>query len=109
LLWFIDVQWQSGNSDCGLFATAVVTALAYDVQPESLLFDQRQMRDRMCNCCMKGQLSMFPTLKKSRSHHKLWVIFPYAAVECHRTAWWYNAIAARNTIMCTVWMFQALS
>ena len=44
LLRFVDVQRQLGTCDCGLFAITFATALAYDVQPESLLFDKRQMR-----------------------------------------------------------------
>lgn len=35
---------QSGGSDCGLYAIAIATALAYDLDPAILIFEQNEMR-----------------------------------------------------------------
>ena len=42
-----DVQWQSGVSDCGLFAIAVATSICFGRDPNTAAFTQRDMRSRL--------------------------------------------------------------
>ena len=42
-----NVQWQSGSSDCGLFAVAFATAICAGCDPASSVFDQTSMRQHL--------------------------------------------------------------
>lgn len=55
---------QCGESDCGLFSIAFVTALVFGEQPGHILFDQR------IHCFEQKQMSMFPIRKRRRIHYK---------------------------------------
>ena len=54
----MDVQMQSGTYDCGLFAVAFATALAFGYNPGQYFFDQPSMRSifgivygtKICQC-----------------------------------------------------------
>ena len=46
---FMDVQMQSGGSDCGLFST-FTTALVFGEQPGHFLFDHKKMRSHLMHC-----------------------------------------------------------
>ena len=41
------------SNDCGLYAIAIATALAYEVDPSTLLFEQNEMRTHLANCFMR--------------------------------------------------------
>ena len=41
---------QSGGSDCWLYAIAIATALAYDLDPATLIFEQNEMRPHSVQC-----------------------------------------------------------
>ena len=56
---FMDVQMQSGTSDCGLFAIAYATALSLGLPPGMFQFEQSQMRSHLQNCLEKGKMMMF--------------------------------------------------
>ena len=67
---FINVQIQSGASDCGLFALAFAVALCEGKDPHNCLFDQTQMRNHLAMCFEKCELTDFPAstnLKPRRS------------------------------------------
>ena len=68
---FMDVQMQSGGYDCGLFAVAFVTALAFNKQPGQYLFDQQQMRKHLWKCLDRKKIEMFPVKKLRRSTAKV--------------------------------------
>ena len=42
-----DVQWQSGSSDCGVFAIAFATAICAGHNPAAIVFNQRKMREHL--------------------------------------------------------------
>ena len=44
----VEMQKQDGGKDCGLFAIAISTAIAYGVDPISLHFNQAAMRNHLC-------------------------------------------------------------
>ena len=68
---FMDVQMQSRGYDCGLFAVAFVTALAFNKQPGQYLFDQQQMRKHLWKCLDRKKIEMFPVKKLRRSTAKV--------------------------------------
>ena len=67
---FIDVQSQSGRDDCGLFAIAFATTLCNGKQPESMFYDQQQMRSHLLSCFEKRVMEQFPIVKKRRIRTK---------------------------------------
>lgn len=67
----VDVHLQSGASDCGLFALAFATALAYGHCPGSFVFDQRQMRQHFAMCREARNMTMFPILRDRRSESRV--------------------------------------
>ena len=45
----MSVGKQSGSTDCGLYAIAISTALAFDLDPTMLNFYQEDMRENVSN------------------------------------------------------------
>ncbi len=58
LLLLRDVQ--VGNCDCGLFAIAFATAVAYGKDPSQCNFDQAKMREHLYKCFSGRKLLPFP-------------------------------------------------
>lgn len=56
------LQKQVGGVDCGLFSIAVITALAFHVNPANITFDQAAMRKHLVSCFETQYLRPFPTL-----------------------------------------------
>ena len=52
-------QKQKGCSDCGLFAIAFATAVAYGINPSKLKLKQEAMRPHLINCFNKGIFHCF--------------------------------------------------
>ena len=65
---YIGMQWQSGISDCGLFALAFTTALCSGQDPATLNFDQSRMRRHVLSCIQSGCVTPFPTWGIRRAH-----------------------------------------
>ena len=59
----IAVQRQRGGVDCGLFAIAMATAIAFGIDPASQEFNQREMRTHLVKCFDEKVMLLFPTLK----------------------------------------------
>ena len=57
---------QVGSSDCGLYALAVATALAFRIDPTAITFNQDDMRSHLSECFEKQTISLFPIKKKCR-------------------------------------------
>ena len=57
-----DMQQKYGVSDCGLFAAALSTDLAFKANPSELILDQSRMRFHLTRCLSNQILSLFPTL-----------------------------------------------
>ena len=53
-------QKQKGKKDCGLFAIAYATALAYGHNLSKVKFCQEFMRSHLVSCIEKGELVPFP-------------------------------------------------
>ena len=56
----IKTQKQKGNKDCGLFAIAMATAIAFGNDPSRQSFCQDLMRAHLVDCLKNEQFSMFP-------------------------------------------------
>ncbi len=57
---------QGGTTDCGLYAIAIATSLAYGIDPSQLIFDQQEMRCHFVDCLSSQSLKPFPVRKKLR-------------------------------------------
>ena len=77
---YIDVQWQSGASDCGIFAVPFATSLCFGIDPATLSFDQQQMRSHLVSCIESEHIMPFPTRGVRRNLRKPQV--KYIAVYC---------------------------
>ena len=66
-LQFMAVQKQAGVCDCGLFAVAFATALAFGQPPGMYHFAQGDMRQHLYECFEIGRISMFPYMKLRRA------------------------------------------
>ncbi|KAI8516096.1 hypothetical protein Bbelb_069090 [Branchiostoma belcheri] len=53
-------QRQQGGNDCGLYAIANAAALAEDIHPTQVVFDQSQMRRHLEECLENNGIKMFP-------------------------------------------------
>ena len=56
----MDVQIQTGGSDCGLFAIAFSIALINGEQPGRFFFNHNAMRSHLAKCLEDGRITMFP-------------------------------------------------
>ena len=56
----MQMQQQSGGSDCGLFAIATATALCFGIPPNSCEWEQRNMRKHLLKCFVQGKMEPFP-------------------------------------------------
>ena len=54
------MQKQDGSTDCGVFAIAVMTSLAYEEDPSRVEYNQMQLRQHLSDCITKGNLVCFP-------------------------------------------------
>ena len=70
-LHFMDVQMQSGGSDCGLFAIAFATALVDGKKPGKFLFQQGGMRAHLCKCLELGKMTPFPIIRNRCTPSKI--------------------------------------
>ena len=55
-----EVQNQQGISDCGLFAIASATDLAYGKKPASNKYDQAKLCEHFLDCLSKNVMTTFP-------------------------------------------------
>ena len=55
-------QKQSGSKDCGLFAVAYATSIAFGKDPTKKILYQDKMRTHLVDCLQKGHMSLFSTL-----------------------------------------------
>ena len=56
----IKTQKQKGNKDCGLFAIAMATNIAFGKSPSKVTFCQESMRTHLVSCLNKQKFSLFP-------------------------------------------------
>ena len=53
-------QQQTGGDDCGLFAIATITTLAFNHNPSTVTYAQTEMRKHVVECFEKHHISPFP-------------------------------------------------
>ena len=58
------VSKQSGSSDCGLYAVANITHIAFGDDPSLVIFNQSKMREHLLKCLEEQKMQSFPILKK---------------------------------------------
>jgi len=61
-LWANDIIMMpmQGPSDYGVFATSVMTSLAYDEDPSEVKYKQCDLREHLINCFTCKQETIFP-------------------------------------------------
>ena len=57
---FAKFQKQIGTNDCGAFAIAAATAIAFGINPSSAHFQQKKMQSHILACFEKQELTPFP-------------------------------------------------
>ena len=57
---------QAGSDDCGLFAAAYCTSLAYGQNPSAFVYDQSLMRKHLVLCLEAKKMEPFPVIRKRR-------------------------------------------
>ena len=53
-------QNQIGENDCGIYALAFATSLAFGMDPASQVYDQDRVRRRLANCFEANKFFQFP-------------------------------------------------
>ena len=106
LLCFICCINQSGNCDCGLFAVAFATAVAYGLNPGQCLFDQHKMREHLHQCLVKQRLTPFPSREREfgntagiahrddievHCHCRMPEMMDVVMTECSKCGQWFHA------------------
>ena len=56
----VPIHRQIGGRDCGVYAIAISTALAFGHDPSQITFTQSAMRLHLVKCLEMGQFSPFP-------------------------------------------------
>ena len=54
------VQQQTNSVDCGLFAIAFATSLAFGEDPANVTYDSKKLRMHLIKCLNKKQMTCFP-------------------------------------------------
>ena len=70
-LQYNNVQMQSGEADCGLFAITFATALSNGLHPGAYIFDQSMMRSHLLHCFENGKIDNFSVRRKRRVNNKI--------------------------------------
>ena len=101
----MNVHIQAGGCDCGLFAIANATALAFGHSPGSFQYNQHKMRQHLFSCFQKQQILHFPIKKYRRAPDSIVSIDTYPVyclcrmpematmenwVECSTCKEWYH-------------------
>ena len=56
-----NVEKQQGGRECGLYAIANATSLAYEKDPIKMTYKELAMRDHLVHCLSELKLEVFPT------------------------------------------------
>ena len=62
----VPVQKQQGSKDCGIFAIAIITLLAFDENPSCVTHRQNQLRTHLLHCFTNTRF--IPFLKEQNEH-----------------------------------------
>ena len=61
----VPVQQQTNSVDCGVFAVAFATSLAFGEDPAQRKYDTSAMQPHLLNCLRKNSFSPFPLAEKA--------------------------------------------
>ena len=61
------VNKQSETNDCGAFAVAYCTSLAFGQDPSSVVYSQEHLRHHLLTCLENQKMSIFPTIRCRRT------------------------------------------
>lgn len=67
----INVAMQKGSTDCGLYAIAMMTSIAFKQDPECIVYDHNGLRLHLKECFDKGIIEPFPISKKRRIKNRI--------------------------------------
>jgi len=56
------VQKQHGGKECGLYAIANATSVAFGKDPVKMTYQESAMREHLCHCFSEKTLEVFPTV-----------------------------------------------
>ena len=62
----MNISKQAGNTDCGLFAMASLTLLALKMDPTTVVFEQKDLRQHLIQSFEKRAITSFPISKTRR-------------------------------------------
>ena len=62
---FPNIQMQRNSYDCGLFAIANATTLAFGKNPVNETYDTKELRPHLIRCLENREMTLFPTKKFS--------------------------------------------
>jgi len=95
------VNKQSGTTDCGVFAAAHCTALAFGENPSAVVYDQKHLRRHLLNCLESKKMSLFPIIRQRRTASTWVTVNVYCVcrgpdtgevmVACDKCKKWYHA------------------
>ena len=60
---FIDVEQQTNNSDCGVYAIAYATSLCFSEDISCIQYCVSKMRSHLVSCLEDGQMSPFLSIR----------------------------------------------
>ena len=60
------VNKQSGFDDCGVFAAAYCTSVAFGHDPTSMVYNQEYLRHHLLSCLENKKMTPFPTIRNRR-------------------------------------------
>ena len=63
----MEMQKQKGNSDCGVYAIAVATALCYQEDPTVIHWNTESMRRHLLKCLEQSKMEPFPRIPDETS------------------------------------------
>ena len=105
------VQQQTNGVECGLYAIAFATSLAFGENPEKIIYDEKNMRKHLVKCLTNEKMEPFPTCdwlrRIARCRSSVFVMSLYCA--CRRP---YFKPASRDEDMaqcssCRQWYHRA--
>lgn len=65
----MNVQKQKDGFNCGLFAIANATALAFKLNPSEFVYDQSDLRAHFLLCCRNRKIEPFPSIQSRKSRN----------------------------------------
>jgi len=59
-----EAQKQKTGAECGLYAVANATSVAFEIDPTKLVYNEKCMREHLVQCFSKKDLEPFPIISE---------------------------------------------